>query len=134
MSMIYATHPTIESRVDALRRLDGLARLLDSAVRVPGTSIRVGLDPLMNLVPGVGTLVAKGLSAYLIMEARRHGLPRAAIARMIGRVGLDFVLSVIPVVGWFGDVFYKSNTRNMAELRRHLSGPAGEVVPPRYRG
>jgi hypothetical protein len=133
MSMIYATHPSVESRADALRRLDGLAHLLDSAVRVPGTSIRVGLDPLLNLMPGVGTFVAKGLSAYLIMEARRHGLPRATIAKMAGRVGVDFLLSIIPVVGWFGDVFYKSNMRNMAELRRHLAGPAADVVAPRYR-
>lgn len=132
--MTYATHQSFEPRAETLRRLDALARLLDSAVRVPGTSIRVGLDPLMNLVPGVGTFVAKGLSAYLIMEARRHGLPRATIARMAGRVGLDFVLSIIPVVGWFGDIFYKSNMRNMAELRRHLAGPAGEGVPPLYRG
>lgn len=129
--MTYATHPSVESRAEALRRLDGLARLLDSAVRVPGTNFRVGIDPLMNLVPGVGTLVAKGLSAYLILEARRQGLPSWVIARMAGRVGFDFVLSVIPVVGWFGDVFYKSNMRNMADLRSHL---AGDGVPSRYRG
>lgn len=132
--MTYATYPSAETRADALRRLDGLARLLDSAVRVPGTGIRVGIDPLLNLVPGVGTFVAKGLSAYLIMEAHRHGLPRTTIAKMAGRVGVDFLLSIIPFVGWFGDIFYKSNLRNMAELRRHLAGPAGETMPPRYRG
>lgn len=133
MSMIYAAHPSFDTRAQSLRRLDALAKLLDSAVRVPGTSIRVGLDPLMNLVPGVGTAVAKGLSAYLIFEARRHGLPNATIARMAGRVGIDLVLSMIPVVGWFGDVFYKSNTRNMAELRRHLAQTNVDGVPPRYR-
>ena len=101
-------------------RLDALARFLDSAVRVPGTNIRFGADALLNLIPGIGTLTSKGMSAYLIWEARRLGVPTTTILRMVGNVGVDFVISAVPVVGWVGDVFYRSNLRNMALLRKHL--------------
>ncbi len=105
---------------EARVRLDVLARFLDSAVRVPGTNIRFGADALLNLIPGVGTLTSKGMSAYLIWEARRLGVPTGTLLRMIGHVGVDFVISAIPLVGWVGDVFYRSNLRNMALLREHL--------------
>ncbi|QRM33709.1 DUF4112 domain-containing protein [Microvirga sp. VF16] len=101
-------------------RLDTLARFLDSAIRVPGTNIRLGADALLNLVPGVGTLTSKGMSAYLIWEARRLGVPMSTLLRMTGNVGVDFAISAVPVVGWVGDVFFRSNLRNMALLRDHL--------------
>lgn len=100
--------------------LDLLARFLDSAVRVPGTNVRFGADALLNLIPGVGTLTSKGMSAYLIWEARRLGVPTGTILRMIGNVGVDFVISAVPVVGWAGDVLYRANLRNVALLRDHL--------------
>jgi hypothetical protein len=111
----------ISSRAgDTRSRLDTLARFLDSAVRVPGTSIRFGADALMNLIPGVGMLTSKGMSAYLIWEARRLGAPTGTLLRMVGNIGIDFVISAVPLVGWIGDVFYRSNLRNMALLRDHL--------------
>jgi hypothetical protein len=101
-------------------RLDTLARFLDSAICVPGTNIRFGADALLNLIPGVGTLTSKGMSAYIIWEARRHGVPMSTLLRMVGNVGVDFAISAVPLVGWVGDVFYRSNLRNMALLRDHL--------------
>ncbi len=111
-----ASFRAIETRA----RLDTLARILDSAVCVPGTKIRFGADALLNLIPGVGTLTSKGMSAYLIWEARRLGVPAGILARMAGNVGVDFVISAVPLVGWVGDVFFRSNLRNMALLRDHL--------------
>jgi hypothetical protein len=109
------------SRADETRaRLDALARFLDSEIRVPGTNVRFGADALLNLIPGIGMLTSKGLSAYLIWEARRLGVPATMLLRMVGHVGIDFVISAIPVVGWIGDLFYRSNLRNMALLRDHL--------------
>lgn len=105
---------------DTRRRLEALARLLDSAVRVPGTEIHVGLDAVLNLVPGIGTLTAKGLAGYLIWEARRLGAPPQLILRMAGNVGIDLAISVIPVVGWFGDIFYRANQRNLVLLEAFL--------------
>lgn len=113
---------------DTRRRLEALARLLDSAVRVPGTDIRIGLDAALNLVPGIGTLTAKGLAGYLIWEARGLGAPPGLLLRMIGNVGVDLLISVIPVVGWFGDVFYRANQRNIALLHAHLDALERETT------
>ncbi|WP_210318619.1 DUF4112 domain-containing protein [Alsobacter metallidurans] len=106
---------------DAERRLDAIARLLDSAVRIPGTRITFGADAVLNLIPGAGLIAAKGVSAYLIWEAHRLGAPKAMLVRMAGHVCVDAVLSAIPVVGWVGDVFYRANLKNMALLRGHLA-------------
>ncbi|HYC02264.1 MAG TPA: DUF4112 domain-containing protein [Azospirillaceae bacterium] len=115
---------------EARARLDGLARLLDSAFRIPGTGIRFGLDALLNLIPGLGLLASKAVSAYLIWEARRLGVSRWTQVRMAGNVGLDAVLSAIPLVGWVSDVFFRANTRNMAILRAHLD----RTTPPPFPG
>jgi hypothetical protein len=101
-------------------RLDALARFLDSAIRVPGTNVRFGADALLNLLPGIGPLTSKGMSAYLIWEARCLGVPTRTLVRMVCNVGLDFVISAVPIVGWVGDVFFRSNLRNRELLREHL--------------
>jgi hypothetical protein len=119
------------SRADALRRLDALARLLDSAVVIPGTRISFGADAVLNLVPGLGLLAAKSVSAYLIWEARRLGAPGPLLARMVAHVALDAALSAVPVLGWFGDVFYRANLKNMALLRAFLADEAGARGPMR---
>ena len=124
--------PHLRSRTETLERLDAIARLLDSAIRVPGTNVRVGADALLNFIPGIGTAVAKGVSAYLIFEARRHGLPTLTICRRAGRVGIDLAISAVPVVGWFGDAFYRANLKNIEELRQHLREPALAVSPARF--
>ncbi len=124
MSIAYDLNPAC-SRAETLERLDAIARLLDAAVRVPGTNVRVGADALLNVIPGIGTVVAKGVSAYLVWEARRHGLPTLTVCRMAGRVGIDLAISAIPVVGWFGDAFYRANLKNIDELRRHLRAVDG---------
>ncbi len=105
------------------QRLEALARLLDTAFRVPGTSVRIGADALLNVIPGIGTLAAKGLSAYIILEAHRLGVPRATLIRMAGNTGVDLAISAIPVVGWFGDAFFRANTRNIQHILRHLDRP-----------
>jgi hypothetical protein len=105
---------------DTRVRIDALARFIDSAIRVPGTNGRFGADALLNLLPGIGTLTLKGMSAYLIWEAQRLDVPTRTLVRMVGNVGLDFVISAVTFVGWVGDVFFRSNLRNMGLLREHL--------------
>jgi hypothetical protein len=108
-------------------RLEALARFLDSAIRIPGTSIKVGADAALNLIPGLGTLAAKAMAGYLVLEARRMGVPKRTLLRMGLNVGADFVISAIPVVGWFGDVFYRANLKNIALLRDHLDRRSGII-------
>ena len=108
------------ARKDTRARLEAIARLLDSRWRVPGTPIRFGADAVLNLLPGVGLLAAKGASAYLIWEARRLGVPFGTLLRMVGNVALDAAISAVPLAGWVGDVFWRANLRNVALLRGHL--------------
>jgi hypothetical protein len=109
-------HPHAGARA----RLDAVARLMDDAFALPGTNIRFGADALLNVIPGAGTLLATGVSAYLVWEAHQLGAPKSLMARMAANVGIDAAISVVPVVGWFGDVFFRANARNVKLLRTHL--------------
>ena len=103
-----------------LARIERLARLLDTAYRIPGTRIRFGLDPLLGLLPVVGDIGGAALSAYLIYEARRLKLPKSAIARMIGNVAVEAALGAIPLAGDMFDLFWRANMRNLRILHRHM--------------
>lgn len=109
-------------------RLAALARALDTAFAIPGTNIRMGADALLNVIPGAGTLFAKALSGYLIWEARRLGVPRATLMRMIGNLGIDAAISIVPLAGWVGDIFFRANKRNLALLDAHLERMASGRV------
>ena len=143
MQRVYArVEPNNAARTEqSLARLDALARLMDSAFVIPGTSIRMGLDGLIGLVPVAGDLVAGLISSYLIWEARQLGASRWVIGRMMANTALDTIVGAVPVVGDAFDVLFRANLKNMALLRRHLerrgmsrsAGPIieGEVVQPR---
>lgn len=113
------------SRADSVARLELLSRLLDSAFVIPGTNQRIGLDPIIGLIPGLGDLISTVLSSYIIWEARQLGLPRWKIARMIGNVAADTVLGAIPLAGDVFDVFFRANRRNMRIVREHLERTGG---------
>jgi hypothetical protein len=88
---------------------------------------------LLNLVPGAGLIVAKGLAAWLVWEAWRLGAPKPLIAKMVANVGVDLAISAVPVAGWIGDVFFRANLRNMALLRGHLAARHAPTERPRTR-
>ena len=111
---------------DPLSRARTLTRLLDSAARVPGTSFRFGLDPLLGLIPGLGDMTGAALSGYLVLLASRHGAPKTVIVRMLGNVAIDTVVGTMPVLGDLFDAGWKSNTRNLALLERHVGQPVAE--------
>ena len=108
---------------DPLSRARTLTRLLDSVARVPGTSFRFGLDPLLGLIPGLGDMTGAALSGYLVLLASRHGAPKAVIVRMLGNVAVDTVVGTMPVLGDLFDAGWKANTRNLALLERHVGQP-----------
>ncbi len=115
-------HPDshLDSHWRVRRRLERVARLLDSAVRVPVLGWRIGLDAPLNLIPGAGLLTSTAVSGWLVWEAHRIGAPRPLALRMAGNVAIDAAISAIPIVGWLGDLFFRANDRNVALLRRHL--------------
>lgn len=103
-----------------------MARLLDTAVRIPGTNLRFGLDPLLGLVPGLGDLAGAALAGHIVLVASRLGAPSSVIMRMIGNVAIDTFGGTIPFVGDLFDAGWKANTRNLELLDRHLGRPTTE--------
>ena len=116
---------------DPLARARALTRLLDSAARVPGTSFRFGLDPVLGLIPGLGDVAGAALSGYVVILASRLGAPKSVIVRMLGNVAIDTVAGAMPIVGDLFDAGWKSNTRNLALLERHVGLPTTERAASR---
>ena len=107
-----------------LQRLRSISRALDSAVGIPGTSYRFGLDALIGLVPGVGDAVGAFFSGYIVLQAAKLGAPSSVITRMIANVAVDTIVGEIPLLGDLFDVAWKSNTKNLALLEEHLQRPS----------
>lgn len=105
---------------DILVRLDALAKLMDSAIAIPGTKIVMGLDALLGLLPVVGDAISSAISGYIIWEARRLGASRWLVARMAGNAAIDAVVGSVPVLGDVFDVAFKANRKNLALLQRHI--------------
>lgn len=105
----------------AVARMRTVARLLDESVRVPGTNFRIGLDPILGILPGAGDTVAAGLSLYIVYEAARLGVSYSTLARMVANVAIDAVGGSVPVLGDLFDAVWKANRRNVELAVRELS-------------
>lgn len=103
-----------------LRRIEALERLLERSIPLPGLRQRVGIDAALGLVPVVGDVIAAAMSAYLIWEARNLGMSKWQMTRMGGNVVVDTALGAIPFIGDLFDVAFRSNTRNLRVIRRHI--------------
>ena len=105
------------------RRLGRLAWLLDSAIQVPGTRFRIGLDPIIGLVPGFGDVVGVLLSSYIVREAARAGAPKSVLLHMAWNVALEGIVGMIPFAGDVFDAAWRANQRNVALLEAHFANP-----------
>ncbi|HXJ31745.1 MAG TPA: DUF4112 domain-containing protein [Gemmatimonadales bacterium] len=119
----------MQQRVERLQRL---ARLWDSAIRIPGTQVRVGLDPLVGLIPGLGDAAGALVSAYIVLEAARFDMPASTLLRMLANVAIDALLGTVPVVGDIFDVAWRANLRNVALIEHHLADPHGAHRASRF--
>lgn len=102
------------------RRIEAMEHLLERSLTVPGTRFPIGLDVVLDLLPGIGTTIAAAMGAYMAWEARNLGMSKTQIARMAGNVGFDWVLGLIPWVGAIPDLFFRSNSRNLKIIKKHL--------------
>lgn len=118
--------PTTNRPPRQLGRARALARLMDRSLRIPGTSIRFGLDPLLGLLPVGGDVVASLGSGYILYVAWRNGAPGAVLRRMLVNVAVDTVVGSVPVLGDLFDAGWKANSRNVGLLEEWLGEPGAK--------
>lgn len=115
-------------------RAGRLAWMLDNQFQIPGTSVRVGLDGILGLIPGVGDTISSGLSLLILAEAVQLHVHRRTLAKMAGNIALDWVIGLVPLLGDVFDILYKANMRNLALLEADLAaresqGPSSDPAP-----
>jgi hypothetical protein len=111
-------------RAAKLAGVRAMARMLDDAVRIPGTGIGVGLDALIGLIPGFGDLAGGAMSAYVLLTAARLGVPKPVLGRMLVNLGTDALVGAVPLLGDLFDIGFKANSRNVRLLEASLDAPA----------
>lgn len=120
-------HSPIDVQRSTVRRLRRLIYLLDDVIRIPGTPVRIGLDPLLDLLPIGGDFLGTAFSIYIIVEAARLGVPRSALGQMVWNIIFDTLIGAVPVLGVLGDAAWKANSKNLALMEEHFE------VPPHQR-
>ena len=108
--------PGQDQRLQVLRKV---SHLLDSAFEVPGTSYRIGLDPVIGFIPGIGDLISPLFAIGILLQARDLRIPKVVQLRMIFNVGIDALLGAVPIAGDLFDFAWKANNRNLALLERY---------------
>lgn len=111
----------------AEKRIGHVAHLLDDLIAVPGTRSRVGLDPLIGLIPFIGDFVTSLVGMWIVLEAARFKLPGIVLVRMIMNTGADFMIGLVPFLGDLFDLVYKANTRNLELFHKHAVDPGAST-------
>jgi len=112
-------------------RLERLAWFLDSSIPIPGLDARIGLDPLLGLVPGIGDTVGALLSSYILAAAARLGVPRSVLLKMAFNIAVEVAVGFLPVLGDLFDMAWKANQRNVQLLGDYLDQPHKTVAASR---
>jgi hypothetical protein len=112
--------PLGSDAVHVRRRIEAMEQLLERAFRIPGTNQKIGLDVILDLIPVGGDVIAALMGLYMVWEAQNLKMPMSATMRMIGNVGFDFLLGLVPFVGAIPDFFFRSNSRNLKIIKKHL--------------
>jgi len=119
-----ASTPRDPDRTSIYPTIERVTDLMDRAIRIPGTQIRFGLDPIIGFIfPEGGDVIGAIVSAWMILASVRYGLPKGVIARMVFNVALDYLIGSVPLIGDLFDFAWKSNTKNLELLKQHGRGP-----------
>ncbi|MEG4281765.1 DUF4112 domain-containing protein [Microcoleus sp. A006_D1] len=118
-----ATNTLNKSQTASLRRLRRISHLLDNAIPIPGTRYRIGLDPILGLIPGGGDLVGSIFAGYVVFKSAQLGVPQETLIKMAANIVFDTVAGTVPVAGDLLDVTWKANVKNMELLDAHLGSP-----------
>lgn len=100
---------------------DFIARMLDTLIRVPGTHVRIGLDPLLGLIPVLGDMIANLIGSTILLLAIQLQVPKVVILRMAANIGMNTVIGAIPGLGDLFSIWYRSNVKNAILLRRYTT-------------
>ncbi|MEG4074904.1 DUF4112 domain-containing protein [Microcoleus sp. Pol14C2] len=111
------------SQVASLRRLRRISNLLDNAIPIPGTKYRIGLDPILGLIPGGGDLISSIFAGYVVFKSAQMGVPQETLVQMAANIVFDTVAGTVPVAGDLLDVAWKANVKNIELLDAHLGSP-----------
>jgi hypothetical protein len=117
--------PAQQQRLEALRRI---AQLLDSAFPLPGTSYRIGLDPIVGLIPAIGDLISPLFTLAILWQSYDLGVPRVVQLRILFNAAIDALVGAVPFIGDLFDFTWKANNRNLALLERHAYEERGGAV------
>lgn len=101
-------------------RVEALELALEGMFTIPGTNRRVGLDSMVGLIPVIGDFATAALGSYIVWEAKNLGMPKWQLVRMAANVGVDTLIGAIPFAGDVFDFLWKSNTKNLKIIRKHL--------------
>lgn len=113
--------PLLSTAPSAVRkRIEAMEHLLEGLFRIPGTNRMIGLDVILDVIPVGGDVIGSLMGAWMVWEARNLGMSKMQMARMFGNVGVDFLLGLIPVIGIVPDALFRSNSRNLKIIKRHL--------------
>jgi hypothetical protein len=112
----------------AKKRLDRLAWYLDNSIQVPGLNVRVGIEPLVGLIPGIGDIIGAIMSSYFLSEAVRLGAPKSVLLKMAYNIAVDALVGALPILGDLFDLAWKANARNARILGDYLADPRETVV------
>lgn len=112
--------PTGNDPASIRARVEAAELLLERSFRIPGVNIPIGLDAIIGLVPVLGDIITTAMGAYIVWEARNLGLSKWHLTRMGANVAFDAALGILPVVGDAADFVFRSNTRNLRIIKRHL--------------
>lgn len=104
-----------------IAELETLAHWMDSKFAIPGTKMRMGLDGLLGFIPGIGDTMGFMVSAYMLGRARRLGVPKRLMARMIGNIIFDWFIGLVPLAGDFLDIKFKANIKNVRLIKEHVA-------------
>ncbi len=128
--------PTGTDAASVRARVTAMEKLLERSFVIPGINMPVGLDALVGLVPVLGEVVTAAMGAYIIWEARNLGLPKWKLARMGLNVLFDTAIGAIPLVGDAADVLFRSNTKNLRIILKHIDKhhPETRVIEGRISG
>lgn len=122
---------TISDDPVAIRqRVEMMEALLERSFTIPGTKVPIGLDSIIGLIPVIGDLITAIMGAYIVWEARNLGLSKFQLARMAANVGIDTLLGAVPVVGDAFDLLWRSNSRNLRIIRKHMDKhhPSARII------